>query len=266
MFAAYFDDSQIGTYNSPGAVLSMACVVASPSQWTAFLSCWTELLAAENIKSLHMTRLANKRGPFQSGWVPEREKFLLQRAHKIIRETTEAGFNIGVDLKAYAEVPPQFSEWMGGPHGFAVFVCLLLLAKRARAQQYSQQISCFFERRSGYGKAIFNLQNRISADTPLRDWLKPVKLKFSFTSGREYPQFQAADILAYEGSKEWFNGYLAQPQVRRRKSLDNLLRLDGRDFGHFYDRARLRRFVKIFLNTKVDDHEIEPEPPLTGGG
>ena len=265
MFGAYFDDSKMGRKGGPPAVLAMACWVASREQWAEFIPRWSGLLASEKIEALHMTDLANKRRAFSDGWDAEREKSFLQRAHTIIRGTTDAGIGIGIDLKAYADVVPvAVNDWLGGgPHGFAAYVCLSLLAERARKQQYNEQIACFFESKSGYGREIFNVEQSIRKHPPVRDWLHPIRFKgFTFTTGTEAPQLQAADMLAYEGSKEWFNTYFAEPCVSRRKSLDNLLRLEGQDFGHFYDRARLQRFVNVSLALETEDYEPEPEPPL----
>lgn len=198
MIWAYYDES--GEYDQSGNLLNMSIggCVASLENWRGFGAEWQAILEREGLSHFHMTDFEKWSPPFDfklpdGSRDKERHNRLLNDLLKVMLDRVDyfAGFAESKPIPADAK----------RAHGSSMEGCVVAAISHAVHDlwdRYQQPINLVFgkQKHFGYGK-ILKYQE-------MYDWGEGAgRIKhLSMASPLDLPQLQAADILAYEMSKE----------------------------------------------------------------
>lgn len=202
-----------------GAYFAKSCV------WRNFTKEWNT--AKRPIKVFHSTDCQHLRGEFK-GWSKERRDDFVANLLRVIRDHHIAGLVIGIqmdDFRAALDNRPDLINAFGNPYGACVQWALSTVMQAAIDHNSDEPIQFVHEVNDYKGEAL-----------SVFDWLKSelrphntVTLEFGGKS--TYVPLQAADILAYEGSK-----FLRNPAGKPRRAwlaLDpDRKRIVARRYGH----------------------------------
>jgi hypothetical protein len=211
MIIAHFDAS--GQTDDDTALLSVACYAATDSRWHRFDREWRRFLKTEKLEYFRMAEHAHSSRQFK-GASEEKRLRCIKKAHAIIKTQTEKGLAATVDKKAFAEVIP--ARTFGTVFKFAVFTCLIGLAKWMEEAKLSGPVACVLDRGDRHGPEIEELKRRIKEYPRLVERFAGGEWRFS--NKVDAPGIQAADTLAYEVNKFW------RDPARVRLSLQKLFR------------------------------------------
>jgi hypothetical protein len=249
IFTAYFDES--GTHGGSPAVV-VGGYIGIVKKWKEFGEIWnTHIIKREGIKVLHRVDLENFEGEFL-GWKRDRQIKVIRRAHKIIKKYTEIGAGISqavVPADFEKVIPDVVKRAMGGPYGWATFLCTIHVSRWADDHGYREPINWIFEA-GARGRHQVNRMFSLLAHPPpgARPSLivqQKVRIASLIFSPKEcVRQLQAADFYAYESYKEIDNRTIVGGVRKRdiRKSALDLFR-QKQDQRYYSDKDHLQRWV-----------------------
>lgn len=242
MLEAYFDESG---HPADSAVVSVAAVVSTENGWHAFEQKWNRILRRYRVPGLHlhMTDFESRRGTFAQ-WPIEEEKRVqcIGELAAILKNHIRYGCVVSMDLEEWRE---PLREAFGhlpdyDPNRTPLIVllqtCLEEIDRSSRLPR-TQDIACMFEKTDFLARAPHHFEQWINT------WGLHEKFKsFGFAGKYEFPGFQGADLLAYEGRKHLVN-QRRSAQTRPERKLHATLKLSKKiDFrvldSHAFEAAR----------------------------
>jgi Protein of unknown function (DUF3800) len=227
----YFDESyNHRTDKEPDAplVYTVAGYMAAVGLWNGFEVEWAEALDDANIPFFHMSEFENRLGPFKV-WSNEKRIDFLRRLHEIINKYVFKGFATSVILSDYESLTEEQKFAFGEPHICGMINCMKHISKLCDDFDTIDLIDYVFEESVYNGKI-----NKLFGDLPDSDIAGYRIASITFES-KNCPPLQAADILAYEVTKEIVRQKTTGNKRPTRKSIMNLA-IKGLDELHYMER------------------------------
>lgn len=196
MLTLYLDES----YSHPPAPLiyTVAGYIATINEWRKFQKEWRRELERAGIDFFHMAKYEARKKEYE-GWSNEKRVEVLKRLHRTIHRRALMGFASSVVVADYDEVMnPNIRLGYGEPHEFAVVSCMKHIREWSNQQGYYEPIAYVLESGSDRQRvvnAVFtHLDEEQQREYRIGSW--------TFADKRDLNPLQAADILAYEMTKE----------------------------------------------------------------
>jgi hypothetical protein len=213
MLEAYFDASEQRASGDPErAVICVAGFLSPVRKWKRFQRDWQKLLDAYGLEYFHMTDFENYKRQYKSWTKPRHEQFLRQAA-TIIKSCASFGFASAVVDEEYTQAKKHNYRLSSmSAFTFCVVQCLHTLKSRADKTGYWGPIAYVFESGDGYDDGLNTLFNEIASDS-----IKKKRFRFgSWTCAdkKQVSPLQAADICAYENTKEMVNNKALEQRIR----------------------------------------------------
>lgn len=221
MLSAYFDESyNQRTLKEPNLplVYTVAGYLSSVQQWKAFQKEWDKALKSAGIPShFHMTDFESRFGVYED-WTNEKRIDFLQTLHSIIHKYVLKGFATSIVIEDYNKLTEkQKNEVFGEPHMCALFSCLKHIHTLFNELELSEPIAYVFESNKKYDGLIA----RAFSDMP-DEAKKGYRIGSLSFAKKDCMPTQAADILAYEITKELANQLDNNSNRKTRLSMKNL--------------------------------------------
>ncbi len=235
VLAAYFDES--GTHrDSP--VVAVGGFLSTAERWVTFEEEWRTVLRSNHLEYFHMTDFENRRGPY-SGWLDKQREHVIKRLCGIINRSIIGGFSTAVVKDAYEVVDAQARSLLGTPYSFCAEWCLIMVYRQLTKARNKDRVAYFFE--SGCrGLERLLQQNQID------QWRAAHQvLSLSFGNKKDFLPLQAADILAYETTKQSVR-HVGLDSRPRRLLMENLLRKNS----YFGEMFRTADHIMSFVEDK----------------
>jgi hypothetical protein len=257
MLTLYLDES----YSHPPAPLiyTVAGYIATVNEWRKFQKEWRRELDRAGIDFFHMTTFEARRKEYE-GWSNEKRVEVLKRLHRSIHRRILTGFASSVVVADYNEVMnPNIRRGYGEPHEFAVVACMKYIRDWGNQNGYHEPIAYVLESGSDRQKivnAVFNhMDEEQRREYRIGSW--------TFADKRDLNPLQAADILAYEMTKEMTRRLDKSNTRPVRRSMQNLAK--GHPDAHlmYADREQLLfildKSAELGFITPAHDAIIERE-------
>ena len=232
MVTGYFDDSGTSAHDS---VVVVAGYIGSLSQGEKFAREWRSHLSKFNVTVMHRTDLECFHGEF-AGWTPEQRTEFVSKAQQIIKRRTYVAIGNAV-IKADFErmFPDRLKRFCGGAYGFCAILCLARAKRWFDKAKQQDPIEWIFEAGTDGSGHIAHLFNALYANVQSRTDFRLSRWSFA---GKDEPQLQAADLIAYEVFKHATNRAMAW------LSLQHLVRPQDDDFLEFWLEEDLDTYLK----------------------
>lgn len=176
-------------------------------------------------------------------------------AHRTIHRRVLTGFAASVVVSDYDELMnPNIREGFGEPHEFAVIACMKHIREWGNARGHHDPIAYVLESGSNRQNIVNrSFQNAYMDEEKRREYRIG---SWTFADKRDLNPLQAADILAYEMTKE-ISRRLGKNTTRPvRRSIQNLTKAHL-DEWFYYDREQLlfilNKSVELGLITPMHD-------------
>lgn len=215
-FTAYFDES----YTHPPAplVYTIAGYVSTNYQWRKFRKEWRTILDQEGLTHFHMVDFQACKQPY-GAWPKQKRIKFLQALHKTIHKRTVRSFTTSVNLSDYELLTEQEKYFFGSPHVQATIHCMKLIAKWADNEKIKEPMPYVFESGSAHDKEL----RRLFDDTMDEGEKAAYRCaSISFADKKDIEMLQAADVLAYEITKEYSRQLTPNNTRPVRESIKNL--------------------------------------------
>lgn len=196
MFTLYLDES----YSHPPAPLiyTVAGYIATDTEWRKFKKEWRRELDRAGIDFFHMAKYEARKKEYE-GWSNEKRVEVLKRLHRTIHRRILTGFAASVVVADYNEVMnPNIRRGYGEPHEFAVISCMKQIRGWGEEKGYREPIAYVLESGSDRQRVV-NLSFQFMDEEQRREYRIG---SWAFADKRDLNPLQAADILAYEMTKE----------------------------------------------------------------
>ena len=243
MLQAYFDES--GSHaGSP--VLTVATVVSTQEGWCAFEDEWQAVLDRYRVRGLHMKHYAQFQGDFQ-GWTQDRQRQFALELLPILKKHACFGFGCSLPMDDWKEVmADRFPHW--NPLTF-LFRCCLDAIQLTPLLSQEERIACKFE---------WNQEIIGEATEVFRKWRDEFEQNerfrsFGFVKKEDAHGLEVADLLAYEGRKELWEGYVKQTGRPTRKLYQSL---DASMTLHFW--AITQEGLRSYLDAEFPGNGTAP--------
>jgi hypothetical protein len=267
MLVAYFDES----YSHPPAprVYTVAGYVATDTEWRKFKKEWKREVDKAGVEFFHMAKYearvkdehGNLRGVGEyKDWSNEKRVEVLKRLHRAIHRRVLTGIASSVVVSDYEElITPNLRPGFGEPHEFAVIACLKHIRHWGKENGYSDGIAYVFESGSDRQKIVNRSFQHAYLDEEKR---REYRIgSWAFADKRDVNPLQAADILAYETTKEMCRRLDAGSTRRMRLSIQNLAKKAHLNEWFYYDREQL----SFILNKCVELGLLTPDYDIIRG-
>jgi hypothetical protein len=237
---AYFDES--GHVAQPG-YYGMAGFVGSADQWTDLNREWVSALSSVGCRTFHMVDFAASRGEFV-GWDEARRRKLMQGLVKAVKSADLTAIAATIKMEDYNALTSEQRGYLVDPyyaclqellHGFA------LTAVEAPADWVSLVVGSRQNEYEAGARRLWNTLKKNRTDPPYS------RLDFfAYDDMRFIPGLQAADLLAYEATKELSNQD-KRPDLKMRWPLDEILTHQARR-----ERMLVKHMTKAYLEVQAD--------------
>lgn len=224
---AYFDESY--THAPDPLVYTVAGYVSTEIEWKKFRKEWRRLLARENIEYFHMVDFQACKLPY-GDWSKEKRVGFLKSLHATIHRRVMRSFATTVNIDDFESLTPEQKEVLGNPHVFAVVSCMKMIGFWTARNVMYEPIAYVFEQGSKYDK---HLQRRFNKELREEDRnffrIGSIALADKIPApmdNRPATPLQAADILAYETTKEVVRRLTPVNPRAVRESIKNLGRIE----------------------------------------
>ena len=254
MLAAYLDET--GHSDDPQLRFAgMAGLVARSEEWHLFASRWQDTLNNAGLReSFHMVDFAGFQRQFRD-WKSDgdqRRKRLLGRLVELILETKAIPVGALVSIEAFRSLTQDQQSSFKDPYFLAFQSC----TRGAAVVGFpGEAVTMVYSYNKEYGAVSSSKQysvdqaglasqlwHTMKASTDYGQWMDT----YDTGSPRDLPQLQAADLFAYELSKDFENA-LKKPDSEMRWALRQVLKLakhQALPFITLYDRPELLRIIK----------------------
>lgn len=198
MLTAYFDETNIDR-----RVPMVAGYIASSFQWRRFSEQWDKLLRRANVpvdpkygkRLVHRNKLQHLKGPFEKWTETDRDDFL-NKAYAIIRRHTRMPIGNAVFRNHFEEVASKsLQTTLGGAYGWCAYACLHSVKAYCERYNYKEPVEFIFEKGAlgqGQFKRVIDAYYKYELS---RKYFRLGPVSFV---GKDVPQLQAADFLAYD--------------------------------------------------------------------
>ncbi len=212
MFRGYFDAGKGGKPN----VVSFAGYMATIEQWDRFSDMWKRLLDEYDLDNFHMTDYESRKAHPYRDWDDKKHLSFIKRAIDTINEHVVVGISYSIYLPSYEKIMSGEGEAFEDPLPFCMVGCVREVEHWARFQK--EPISYVLDQQQEGRGRIMDCMDTIqkSLHTPRFEGT------WTFGDRRLILPLQAADIIAYESWKHWYNTRAAETKRDTRKSLRRL--------------------------------------------
>ncbi len=227
MLTCYCDESgSIQDRKTP--IFSLSGVVASDQQWVRFENSWGRLLRRYGVsEAFHMTDFEAVQGSYV-GWPQSKRVEFASQLSGIIKSNIGYGFVYSLAVHDWKQVfGDKFSGKQMQQAPYAFLLMSVLLGIRAHPL-WREPAAIVCEKND-----LVEWQVRSHFDDMKRDIYRDVFESLTFSEKSHCTPLQAADILAYEGSKYWHNKKIENDRRPMRKLLSSLMsggQIDARLF------------------------------------
>ncbi len=246
MLVAYFDES----YSHPPAplVYTVAGYLSTVQEWKKFQKEWRRELNRAGIDFFHMTtyeaRLKDAQGNLHGvgnykDWDNAKRVEVIKRLHRAIHRRVITGVAASVVVGDYNEmITPELRPGFGDPHEFAVIACLKHIRNWCGKNGHVEPISYIFESGSDRQQVVnLSLKHAYLDEEKRREYRIG---SWTFADKKDVNPLQAADIIAYETTKEMCRRLDAGNTRPVRRSMENLAKHAHLNHWFYYDRGQLR--------------------------
>lgn len=137
----YFDES--GTHDG-SETITIAGFLAHADQWLSFEGKWREALKKYGLEFFHMSEFAHKAPGYD--WPEDVRQERLGNLISIINESRASSFGVAFPKKLFDSVfTGRVREHIGGPYGFASWLCLNLASRELDKVALETGVSYIFE-------------------------------------------------------------------------------------------------------------------------
>jgi hypothetical protein len=177
-------------------VVAVAGYISRPKHWRAWTKDWNQ--AKRPIKVYHATDCANFRGEFEGRDKARRDAFVANLLPIIPRHEL-AGILIGINMNAFRQEladHPELKRMLGEPYS-ACFQWAISIIIDIAGSHGNGELMAFVHENNNYQSEALKAFNYVNENLNPRG----IKMTMRFGAKQEFPQLQAADVLAYEGAK-----------------------------------------------------------------
>ena len=194
MLCAYLDSSTVEPIGA--RILSVAGLFGEAVPWQEFGLRWQEILNPEAIEYFRMSEFENRVGKY-AGWSNDKRVEFIKSLVDALRIAKPLATGCQVDLDAYDGLTEIEKKSLGSPYCLGAQWAIRYVAKTLRRVPPGEMVAYVFEHGDpGRGE----LQSTFAtASARYRDKMRLASLDFA---GKELPQLQAADLMAYEYCKD----------------------------------------------------------------
>lgn len=242
MLSVYFDES----YNQPTSkepdmplVYTIGGYLSTVQQWKAFQKEWSKTLKDAGIPFFHMADYESRFG-FYKDWSDEKRIEVLQKLHTIINKYVLKGFATSILISDYEGLSAEQKFVFGEPHVCALISCMKHIAVLCDEFDITDRIAYVFENSRFNGRISTTFGNLSDEDN------KGYRVGSLTFAQKECMPLQAADILAYEVTKEIARQKNQSNTRHTRKSIKNLA-IHGIDELYYMEREH---FVEVLTKAK----------------
>lgn len=196
MLTLYLDES----YSHPPAplVYTVAGYIATVDEWRKFQKEWRGELDRAGIDFFHMAKYEARKKEYED-WSNEKRVEVLRRLHRTIHRRVLTGFAASVVVADYNEViNHNIRRGYGEPHEFAVISCMKYIRTWGNQKGHHEPIAYVLESGSDRQKIVNTVFNHMDEEQRREYRIG----SWTFADKRDLNPLQAADILAYEMTKE----------------------------------------------------------------
>lgn len=251
MLKVYFDESyNHRTAKEPNAplVYTVAGYLADDELWSAFEQEWSQALMSVGLPFFHMADYESRLNHYEQ-WPNEQRVEFLQTLHAIINRHVLKGISTSVLLSDYESLTDEQRYAFGEPHIYALVNCMKTIARLCDEFDHHEPIDYFFE------NGVFDGRVREFFSTFRRDEIIGYRLGSIDFPSKDCMPLQAADILAYEMTKEMVRSHHANNKRPIRKSIRNLA-VQGIDEWFYVEREHFIQSLTIAKELGLYDGEI----------
>ncbi|MGC2742831.1 MAG: hypothetical protein WA672_06565 [Candidatus Angelobacter sp.] len=235
--------------------LGLAGFVAPAGNWDVFSAEWLDVLDKAGLKEpFTMKHFAHFKGQF-ANWNESSRQTLMARLIEIIRATNATPIGAVISLSDYQTLTASQQAALREPFYVVFQFCTRIAAIEATIEPPEETVAMTYAYNSEYGVTFAGKAEQL--------WHK-IKSKFqhgsrmrSYACGTplELPQLQAADLLAYELTRD-FESIRKRPNLGMRWPLKQILRMCKipKPQIMFFDRKELFRVIRgNSCNAKFSD-------------
>lgn len=269
MLTAYFDES--GHSKDPKLrFCGMGGLIADSSAWETLSDIWRAALKDAGVTGpFHMRHYAHRRGEFK-GWTEERRQALFGRLVDAIVTIDAVPTGCVVSLDDFNAAPDFLKKFYREPY----FMAFQMVTRGAALQALPKTIpfepetvAMVFAEQLEYGATTSGSEaQERQAGAAQQLWIAMKNMttygqwmsSFSTDSPDKVPALQAADLFAYELTKE-FENLVNRPEDDMRWALRRILKTtpeSGRNLLQFYDSHEM---VRTFIEATGQDESNNPE-------
>lgn len=251
---AYFDES--GHSKDPKSrFCGMGGLIANSAAWDRLSEVWRAALADAGLSGpFHMRHFAHRRGEFK-GWTEEKRQSLFGKLVDVIIEIDAVPTGCVISLDDFNGAPPRLQTFFKGPYFMAFQMATRGAALQALPKEFPfepQIVDMVFAEQKEFGAISCGTEGQErQAGNARQLWLAMKKMtdygqwmgRFSTDSPENSPPLQAADLFAYELTKE-FENLVKRPDDDMRWALRRILtptRERPKQLIQFYDSHEMLR-------------------------
>jgi hypothetical protein len=253
----------------------MAGFVAPLEKWMAFEKEWQPTLDDYKLKEpFHMKDCAHSFGQFVD-WKDKKEKRkeLFGKLIAIIRKTEAKPIGAIVSLEAYGGLHVEQQKHFHSPYMLVFQLCTRGMALEGLGTPANEKVEMVYSYNQEYGTTqttpysadqagnAERLWHEIKKQTDFGSWMG----SYASRTPADTVQLQAADIIAYELSKD-FENRIRRPNDRMRFGLREILRMSHIPLPmiRFFDRRELLRLiVEASFPCRIGVEELERTQELS---
>lgn len=193
-------------------IVAFCGLLGLPAEWNNLQLDWDALLRRHSIPSLHMSggmlNFRRKLSPGRPALGKEARIEVINEFIRAIKKHIEVGITIAIDVEAFMSLPDHLKSGLGGdPHYLAFSVAMVEVLEYMKANKDAKAcITCDDEEK--YFIECYKLLARFRRENvTIRDKFAAM----SAVDDREFPEVQAADLLAYVSRCEAGRVFLGIP-------------------------------------------------------
>lgn len=201
MLSGYFDESG-DEQDQHVKIVGIAGCVAPVAHWERFSIDWRNTLDDEGIQHFHMREFAHSSGQFKTGWKgnEERRSRFYGKLWRILESITPMYYGCFIPMESYRQLfTAEQRKRLGDAYFIAYQGCMSAVMSVMLGGIPVTEIATVFDDRKGVGGYHDAFYERVVKGRFWRDRIpRPIRRDM-----RKILPLQAADIVAYECSKEY---------------------------------------------------------------
>lgn len=191
-----FDDSGSGNTN----FICIAGYAALDDDWNLFGDEWAMCLAKHSLPYLHMKQFVPMREPYRNlGWDFAKRNEVLCEFAELIKRRAICGFAVAIDAAYYRKMDANFRKKLGDPRRFCVIRLIKMIVERfSKISSFDDHLSLVFDDSEEMSVEYHGIVRELRK----QDEYKKLVGAVCFADDEAYNPLQAADLLAWETTKE----------------------------------------------------------------